>query len=80
MNDTRTIVQIFRGERFHSCGPKTGVGILGGKKYIQHFKRKRGKKLTIGEKATMDLACISKHVSESLPPANTGKFSKLLKR
>lgn len=43
-------------------------------------KRKRGKKKTIGEKATMVLACFLKHISESLPPANTGKFSKLLRR
>lgn len=37
-------------------------------------------KSTIGEKATMVLACFLKHVSESLPLANTGKFSKLLRR
>lgn len=43
-------------------------------------KRKREKKKTIGEKATMVLACFLKHISESLPPANTGKFSKLLRR
>lgn len=35
---------------------------------------------TMGEKVTMVLARIFKHVSESVPPANTGNFSKLLRR
>lgn len=34
----------------------------------------------MGEKVTMVLARIFKHVSESIPPANTGNFSKLLRR
>lgn len=49
-------------------------------KKMQHSKREGGEESTIGEKATMVLACFLKHVSESLPPANTGKFSKLLRR
>lgn len=50
-------------------------------------KTKSGKKTprkreasTMGEKVTMVLARIFKHVSESVPPANTGNFSKLLRR
>ena len=50
------------------------------KKKKIHVKEREGKKKTIGEKATMVLACFLKHISESLPPANTGKFSKLLRR
>lgn len=43
-------------------------------------KRKERRKSSMGEKVTMVLAHISKHVSESVPPANTGNFSKLLRR
>lgn len=50
------------------------------KKKKSNILREWEKKFTKGEKATMVLACFLKHVSESLPPANTGKFSKLLRR
>lgn len=65
------------------------MAIKGGKWHFErkkiHLKEreergKKKKKKTIGEKATMVLACFLKHVSESLPPANTGKFSKVLRR
>lgn len=60
-----------------------GKGISEGKKKKKHLKEREGreeKKKAIGETAAMVLACFSKHVSESLPPANIGKFSKLLRR
>lgn len=41
---------------------------------------RKGEASTMGEKVTMVLARIFKHVSESVPPANTGNFSKLLRR
>lgn len=44
-----------------------------------HFQRNGGKSTT-GAKATMVLAWIEKHASGSLLLANTGKFSKLLRR
>ena len=47
---------------------------------LKKKKRRRRRKSTTGEKVTMVLAHISKHVSESVPPANTGNFSKLLRR
>lgn len=56
-------------------------GTLPQKKGELKKKRERGRrKSTTGEKVTMVLAHISKHVSESVPPANTGNFSKLLRR
>lgn len=56
--------------------PKKRRRKVGGKKKTT---RKR-EASTMGEKVTMVLARIFKHVSESVPPANTGNFSKLLRR
>lgn len=60
------------------------------KRMLPPTKRRRGEKKkkrrrkreasTMGEKVTMVLAHIFKHVLESVPPANTGNFSKLLRR
>lgn len=55
--------------------PKKRRRKVGGKKPTR--KREAS---TMGEKVTMVLARIFKHVSESVPPANTGNFSKLLRR
>lgn len=65
------VLYAFLERKKYSCGNQGEMAF--GRKKI-HLK-KVGE--TIGEKATMVLACFLKHVSESLPPANTGKFSKL---
>lgn len=76
------IVHIFRRgkKKSHLASYLEGEKWRFGRKKKYNTVREGKKKSTIGEKATMVLACFLKHVSESLPPANTGKFSKLLRR
>lgn len=77
------VVHIFRRKKKISfLWPSRKIKLFGKKNGTFNIlkERERGRKRTIGEKATMVLACVLKHVSESLPPANTGKFSKLLRR
>lgn len=50
------------------------------KKWGEKKTTRKREASTMGEKVTMVLARIFKHVSESVPPANTGNFSKLLRR
>lgn len=83
-NNYRTCLE---GKGHLAAEVSSNKGILEENTPPKNKKTKSGKKTprkreasTMGEKVTMVLARIFKHVSESVPPANTGNFSKLLRR